>query len=96
MRLSADEFLRRFLIHILPSRFHRIRHYGFLSNTVRAEQLKKVRDALNVPQPVIEQLEDQNIDDERLVCKSCCGEMRLIEVFEGTLQARAPPRVSSL
>ncbi len=91
MTLHCHEFIRRFLIHILPSRFHRIRHYGFLSNTVRAEQLQKVRDALNITPPEIEPAVDDVSDDKHLICKHCAGTMQLIEVFEGTLRARAPP-----
>ena len=87
MTLSAHEFIRRFLIHILPSRFHRIRHYGFLSNTIRAEQLEKVRDALNIKAP--EPKPETEEKDEHLICELCAAPMRLIEVFEGTLRARA-------
>jgi hypothetical protein len=39
MTLAADEFMRRFLLHVLPSSFHRIRHYGLLANPVRRENL---------------------------------------------------------
>lgn len=91
LTLSVDEFLRRFLIHILPSRFHRIRHYGFLSNTVRAEQLQAVRDALSINSPAPDASEDDTSDEGQLLCKYCAGTMQLIEVFEGTLRARAPP-----
>jgi len=91
MTLSCHDFLRRFLIHILPSRFHRIRHYGFLSNTVRAEKLQKVRDALNLKPPESDKQEDIESDDTHLICKQCTGVMQLVEVFEGTLRARAPP-----
>jgi len=94
MTLSAQEFIRRFLIHILPSRFHRIRHYGFLSNTVRAEKLQQVRDALNIKAPEPSTQEENNETNERLICTQV---MHLIEIFEGTLRtlcplgARAPP-----
>ncbi|MFK7997679.1 MAG: IS91 family transposase [Granulosicoccus sp.] len=91
MTLDCHEFIRRFLIHILPSRFHRIRHYGFLSNTVRAEQLHRVRKALDIKPLEIEPVEDDNSEDAHLICKHCAGTMRIIEVFEGTLRARAPP-----
>jgi len=91
MTLPVQEFIRRFLIHILPSRFHRIRHYGFLSNTVRAERLQQVRVALNIKAPEPDTKEDKAEDNERLICTQCAGEMQLIEVFEGTLRARAPP-----
>lgn len=95
MTLAAPEFIRRFLIHILPSRFHRIRHYGFLSNTVRAEKLQKVRDALNIKAPEPTAPEEKDAVDEHLICKKCAGIMRLIEVFEGTLRARAPPLLAA-
>ena len=91
LTLGVDEFLRRFLIHILPSRFHRIRHYGFLSNTVRAERLSQVRDALCIDPPEPETSDDNACDDGTLICKHCSGILQLIEVFEGTRQARAPP-----
>jgi len=91
LTLGIDEFLRRFLIHILPSRFHRIRHYGFLSNTVRAEQLQNVRDVLNIKSPESDIPDEDKSDDKQLICKHCSGTMLLIEVFEGTLRARAPP-----
>jgi len=95
MTLNCHEFIRRFLIHVLPSRFHRIRHYGFLSNTVRAEQLQKVRDVLNIKPPEIEPAADKESDDTHLVSVRCAGKMRLIEVFAGTLRARAPPLQSA-
>lgn len=94
LTLRCDEFIRRFLIHILPSRFHRIRHYGFLSNTVRAEQLQKVRDALNIKPPEPDAADDNEPVEVHLICKRCAGKMQLIEVFEGTLRARAPPLVA--
>jgi hypothetical protein len=48
MSLTADEFIRRFLLHVLPSGFHRIRHYGFLSNRHRQEKLEQCRQLLQV------------------------------------------------
>jgi len=52
MTLSADEFLRRFLLHVLPDGFQRIRHYGLLSNRHRAENLARCRELLAVPVPI--------------------------------------------
>ena len=49
MTLSADEFLRRFLLHVLPDGFQRIRHYGLLSNRHRAENLARCRELLCMP-----------------------------------------------
>src|SRR5260370_1283078 len=51
MRLHPHEFIRRFLIHVLPKGFHRIRHYGLLANANRAENIAKARAILNVAPP---------------------------------------------
>jgi hypothetical protein len=52
MTLSADEFLRRFLLHVLPDGFQRIRHYGLLGNRHRAENLARCRELLAMPAPI--------------------------------------------
>lgn len=52
MTVSADEFLRRFLLHVLPDSFQRIRHYGLLSNRHRAENLIRCRELLAMPAPI--------------------------------------------
>jgi hypothetical protein len=53
MSVAAGEFIRRFLLHVLPSGFHRIRHYGLLANAGRKENLALARELLKVPaQPV--------------------------------------------
>jgi hypothetical protein len=52
MTLSADEFLRRFLLHVLPDHFQRIRHYGLLGNRHRAENLARCRELLAMPAPI--------------------------------------------
>jgi hypothetical protein len=46
MRLTADEFIRRFLLHVLPSGFMRLRHYGFLANRHKARTLRRCRELL--------------------------------------------------
>jgi hypothetical protein len=51
MTLDADEFIRRFLLHVLPKGFRRIRHFGFLANVCRAAKLAAIRTALQAPQP---------------------------------------------
>ena len=51
MTLDADEFIRRFLIHVLPDGFHRIRHYGLFANGGRAENIARARQLLGVPAP---------------------------------------------
>src|SRR5207253_419319 len=51
MTLATDEFIRRFLIHVLPKRFHRIRHYGLLAKTSGADNIARVRELLVGPKP---------------------------------------------
>ncbi|TIR15057.1 MAG: IS91 family transposase, partial [Mesorhizobium sp.] len=51
MTVSADEFMRRFLLHVLPEGFHRIRYYGFLGNRHRAQKLARCRGLLGMPAP---------------------------------------------
>ena len=51
MALTANEFIRRFLLHVLPEGFQRIRYYGFLGNRCREEKLARCRQLLAMPQP---------------------------------------------
>jgi len=51
MRLAPHEFIRRFLLHVLPDGFHRIRHYGFLAKGDRGQKLERVRTLLAARQP---------------------------------------------
>ena len=89
MRLDSGEFMRRFLMHVLPDGFHRIRHYGVFANGHRAEKLALCRKLLNVP--VVARVEDDasgaEVDiNEPLPCPCCGGRMRIIETFErGTM-----------
>ncbi len=86
MTLATDEFIRRFLIHVLPSGFHRIRHYGLFANGGRAENLARARELLHVPAPQDEPEVDSEVDDRgetlSLPCPSCGGPMVIIETFE--------------
>jgi hypothetical protein len=81
MRLEAHEFLRRFLLHVLPDGFHRIRHYGFLAKGDRAESLARVRRLLQAqptgePAAASEPLADAREPFAR--CPDCGGLMRCI------------------
>ena len=90
MRLDAAEFIRRFLIHVLPQGFHRIRHFGLFANTRRAANLAKLR-ALLEPQSVpttVQAANDNAAIEDAFPCPCCGGRMQLIEVFE----RGAPPR----
>src|SRR6266403_1102463 len=62
MTLASDEFIRRFLIHVLPGGFHRIRHYGLLANGGRAENIARARELLAVS-PTQSEPADANADD---------------------------------
>ena len=53
MTLAADEFIRRFLLHVLPRGFHRIRHYGLLASSARKASLALARELLDVAAPPI-------------------------------------------
>ena len=98
MRLPTDEFIRRFLIHVLPSGFHRIRHTGFLANGIRRDRIAKIRRLLDAePQSNKTTVETDNneTDDPNTgqPCPKCGGTMIIIETFlrGQTPQSRAPP-----
>ncbi len=75
MTLGADEFIRRFLLHTLPDGFHRIRHYGFLANSHRAEKLARCRKLLDVPPatPSVVATPDEPVTPRQLDHCPCCG-----------------------
>ena len=96
MTLASGEFIRRFLIHVLPSGFHRIRHYGLFANGGRAENLARARDLLDVQAKQNEPSDaDANADEppmHSLPCPCCGGRMIIIETFErGSTPRTRPP-----
>ena len=90
MTLGADEFIRRFLLHVLPKGFHRIRHYGLLASASRKANVARVRQLLAVP-PAVEPAEPVEPADPRPPCPCCGGRMIIIEIFQRWMQPRAPP-----
>jgi len=98
MRLATPEFIRRFLIHVLPDGFHRIRHYGLLGSSARKANITKIRAFLCVQRP--EQPAMPGTEAEiipltlREPCPCCGGPMRIIEIFRRGQKpmSRAPPR----
>jgi hypothetical protein len=98
MHLPTDEFIRRFLIHVLPHRFHRIRHTGFLANGIRRDRIRKIRRLLDV-EAVPDQTPDEANSDEaddanaHLICPECGSAMIIIETFTRghAPKSRAPP-----
>jgi hypothetical protein len=102
MTLAVAEFMRRFLLHVLPSGFHRIRHYGLLANTARVEKLARARALLAAPlSPLIAVpglasaavAPDAPADNVR-PCPCCGAPMVIIERFARGHAPRAPPAMS--
>jgi len=91
MRLGTDEFIRRFLLHVLPHGFHRIRHYGLLSASARKASLARARELLVAAPPPDDDLLEQPRDVYK-PCPCCGGHMIIIETFARWRQARAPPQ----
>ena len=98
MTLGADEFIRRFLIHVLPDGFHRIRHYGLFANGRRAENIARARQLLNVPAPQNALSDTDSTGDgeprpSSHPCPCCGGRMIIIEIFERGCSPRYHPTV---
>ncbi len=93
MKLQVDEFIRRFLLHVLPRGFHRIRHYGLLASAGRKASIARARELLAAPSPANAQ-EPARPVDPRPPCPCCGGRMTIIETFDRWMQPRAPPRSS--
>jgi hypothetical protein len=95
MTLAIDEFIRRFLIHVLPDGFHRIRHYGLFASGARAENIARARQLLNVTTNSAELRDGSGTDDDAPTttiapsCPCCGGRMIVIESFE---RGEAPRR----
>jgi hypothetical protein len=93
MTLPAHEFIRRFLIHVLPSGFHRIRHYGLFANGGRVANIARARKLLGV---VAAQTDPTDTNDGEVTalsqpCPCCGGRMIIIETSKRGHQPRAPP-----
>jgi Putative transposase/Transposase zinc-binding domain len=97
MTLHPHEFIRRFLLHVLPKGFHRIRHYGLFANGNRAANIARLRELLSVP-PIVEEVEEEaSSDDQRQLpcpCPRCGGRMIIIETFEPGCQPLDRPAAS--
>ena len=94
MTLGVDEFMRRFLLHVLPGGFHRIRHYGLLANAGRREHLARARELLHVvpaaAEPPPAEANVANIQST-FVCPHCGAAMVIVETFARGQPIRAPP-----
>jgi hypothetical protein len=98
MTLGTDEFMRRFLLHVLPRGFHRIRHYGLIANGERRDNLERARELLQVEAPGA-QTEPQNDDrpadsgPPTFACPDCGAAMIVIDTLVRTPRIRAPPQL---
>jgi hypothetical protein len=90
MTLATTEFIRRFLLHVLPKGFHRIRHYGLLAASARKTSIARARQLLGVAPPPWDDEPPEPVD-ARPPCPCCGGHMVVIEAFERWQQPRAPP-----
>ncbi len=101
MILSTGEFIRRFLIHVLPHGFHRIRHYGLLASGTRADNIARARHLLDVP-VVQPEAGDANCAEPAEPqppshpCPCCGGRMVIIERFQRGCAPRTPPATSQI
>ena len=98
MTLDVDEFIRRFLIHVLPDGFHRIRHYGLFANGGRANNIARARQLLNAPAPQKAPGDADSTGDAApqalsRPCPCCGGRMIIIEIFERGCSSRYYPTV---
>ena len=96
MTLDPGEFIRRFLLHVLPKGFHRIRHYGLLASAGRKANIARARELLAALQPKAQcrqtgKAEAAAPTDRRPPCPCCGGRMIIIDTFERGNDARAPP-----
>jgi hypothetical protein len=96
MSLGTQEFMRRFLLHVLPSGFHRIRHYGLLANARRRQHIATARELLHQPAPAPATDSGDRIADgrrirPRFLCRHCGAPMIIIETFERAQRIRGPP-----
>jgi hypothetical protein len=96
MTLSTEEFMRRFLLHVLPSGFHRIRHYGLLANAGRKNHITTARELLDSP-PTVSPVEPADAQDwnpprqPTFLCRHCGAPMLIIETFARAQTIRGPP-----
>jgi hypothetical protein len=98
MTLATNEFIRRFLIHVLPKGFHRIRHYGLFASGARADNIARARELLAVPMPETKPHDAAGADTPSPPtlahpCPCCGGRMSIIETFKrgSTPRYRPPP-----
>lgn len=99
MTLAPDEFIRRFLLHVLPGGFHRIRYSGLIANGSRRENLARVRELLSADRPPAKESDaieaSKHSSAPTFICPDCGAPMTIIQVFTRAALIRAPPRAHS-
>jgi hypothetical protein len=94
MQLDTLEFMRRFMLHVLPSGFHRIRHYGLLASHAK---LTLARRLLDMPQPEKEVTPSSDEEDTApFHCRTCQSAMTITAVSQPLYLTRAPPKDISM
>ena len=98
MTLGTDDFIRRFLLHVLPQGLHRIRHYGLLANGTRVQAIAHIRDLLSAERARVKRAgpepgsaEPAKSNDIAYPCPCCGGRMIVVETFEPGTMPRPPP-----
>jgi len=101
MTLATDEFIRRFLIHVLPKGLHRIRHYGFFAGAGRADNIERIRHMLDGAATPQQPTDEHTADDGQSqtpadACPCCGGRMIVIETFEAGSTPRYRPTTPTI
>jgi hypothetical protein len=96
MMLAAGEFIRRFLMHVLPGGFHRIRHYGLFASAARAGNIARIRSLLTTPADAPDRAPPDAEPEPPSPafaprCPCCGGLMIVVETFEGVRPGKPPP-----
>jgi len=99
MSLAPGEFIRRFLLHVLPKGFHRIRHYGLLATTTCKANIARARELIAAPVAMTDppaghdnaDLDASAATDHRPPCPCCGGRMIIVESFGRGGAPRGPP-----
>ena len=96
MTLTAEEFMRRFLLHVLPAGFHRLRHYGLLANPTRKKNIELARALLHAPAPPVPAAAPiTSAPRPTFVCQHCGAPMLIIQILARAQHIRAPPALSA-
>ena len=98
MTLATSEFIRRFLIHVLPKGQHRIRHYGFFGNGNRAANIARIRQLLGAKTSDQDHANSDSLGDTdepprvlAIPCPCCGGQLIIIDTIAPAQHPRAPP-----